>query len=216
MRRSATAPGTRTSSRPGSDRGRLGLISVHRRHRSVRRHQIAVAAVRHRQPDARGHRALRRDRPMIRSSKPRYALVTLLPLAWLVAVTMTAGVEKIFSAMPNVGFLAHAAKLAAEAGGAEHHRSARRGNRRLIWNDRIDAAMTAFFIAVVACAGGFRPHFDSIDLQRARSDWSRSGGGMTTKRKARLAASTLARLPAQSDRVRRLNRASLDSTGSRA
>ena len=87
---------------------------------------------------------------MIRSGKQRYAFVTLIPLMWLVAVTMTAGVEKIFSAMPNVGFLAHAAVLAAEAGapGVTDARLAEIG--RLIWNDRIDCAMTAFFIAVVA------------------------------------------------------------------
>ena len=86
---------------------------------------------------------------MIRSGKTRYVFVTLIPLLWLVAVTMTAGVEKIFSAMPNVGFLSHAAKLAAEAAMATT--SAERGAEiaRLIWNDRIDAAMTAFFIAVV-------------------------------------------------------------------
>jgi len=87
---------------------------------------------------------------MIRSGRQRYAFVTLVPLAWLVAVTMTAGVEKIFSAMPNIGFLAHAATLAAEAAapGVNGGRMAEIG--RLIWNDRIDAAMTAFFIAVVA------------------------------------------------------------------
>jgi carbon starvation protein len=64
-------------------------------------------------------------------------------------VTMTAGGEKIFSAMPNVGFLAHAAQLAAEAAAPEI--TSQRGAEiaRLIWNDRIDAAMTAFFIAVV-------------------------------------------------------------------
>jgi len=86
---------------------------------------------------------------MIRSGKTRYIFVTLLPLTWLVAVTMTAGIEKIFSAMPNVGFLAHAAKLAVEM--AAPTTSVARGLEidRLIWNDRIDAAMTAFFIAVV-------------------------------------------------------------------
>jgi carbon starvation protein len=86
----------------------------------------------------------------IRSGKQRYAFVTLIPLMWLVAVTMTAGFEKIFSAMPNVGFLAHAATLAAEAAapGVTGARVAEIG--RLIWNDRIDCAMTAFFIAVVA------------------------------------------------------------------
>ena len=87
---------------------------------------------------------------MIRSGKQRYVFVTLGPLIWLVAVTMTAGVEKIFSPMPNVGFLAHAAVLAAEAAapGFTDARLAEIG--RLIWNDRIDCAMTAFFIAVVA------------------------------------------------------------------
>jgi carbon starvation protein len=86
---------------------------------------------------------------MIRSGKARYVYVTLIPLVWLVAVTMTAGIEKIFSAMPNVGFLSHAAKLAAEA--TLPATSAERGAEiaRLIWNDRVDAALTAFFIAVV-------------------------------------------------------------------
>jgi carbon starvation protein len=86
---------------------------------------------------------------MIRSGKVRYAWVTLLPLLWLVAVTMTAGLEKIFSAMPNVGFLAHAAQLAAELSAPAATLARSREIERLIWNDRIDAAMTAFFIAVV-------------------------------------------------------------------
>ena len=63
---------------------------------------------------------------------------------------MTAGVEKIFSPMPNVGFLAHAATLAAEAAALGVSNARTMEITRLIWNDRIDAAMTAFFIAVVA------------------------------------------------------------------
>src|SRR6202022_2685510 len=51
---------------------------------------------------------------MVRQGKGGYSWITITPLLWLVAVTMTAGIEKIFSTMPNVGFLAHAAKLAQE------------------------------------------------------------------------------------------------------
>ena len=62
---------------------------------------------------------------------------------------MTAGIEKIFSAMPNVGFLAHAAQLAAELALPATTAARAAKIERLIWNDRVDAAMTVIFIAVV-------------------------------------------------------------------
>ena len=86
---------------------------------------------------------------MVRQGKGRYAWVTLTPLCWLVAVTMTAGMEKIFSAAPNVGFLAHAAQLAAEQALPVTTAARATTLQRLIWNDRIDTAMTCIFIAVV-------------------------------------------------------------------
>ncbi|HYL58260.1 MAG TPA: carbon starvation CstA 5TM domain-containing protein, partial [Candidatus Acidoferrales bacterium] len=86
---------------------------------------------------------------MIRGGKKQYAFVTMIPLVWLVAVTMTAGVEKIFSSMTNVGFLSHAAMLAREAAAPGVTAARAAEIARLVWNDRIDAALTAFFIVVV-------------------------------------------------------------------
>jgi carbon starvation protein len=83
---------------------------------------------------------------LIRSGRARYAWVTLLPLAWLLIVTLTAGWLKIFSADPRLGFLAHAAATAAQvaAGTMDPGRGA-----RLIFNDRLDAAVAALFMGVV-------------------------------------------------------------------
>jgi len=78
---------------------------------------------------------------LIKMGRQRYLWVTLGPLVWLIVVTMTAGYQKVFSADPKLGFLAHAATLAG---------SAIPNAPRLIFNDRLNAAVALFFMMVVA------------------------------------------------------------------
>jgi carbon starvation protein len=78
---------------------------------------------------------------IIKMHRARYAAVTLVPLAWLVAVTFTASWYKIFDPNPRVGFLAQARALAAaQATGA---------SSRLIFNNRLDAAVTGILVLMV-------------------------------------------------------------------
>jgi carbon starvation protein len=82
---------------------------------------------------------------LIKSGKARYAWVTLIPLAWLLTITLTAGWQKIFAADPRLGFLSHAAMTADQvASGAV---PAARG-ARLILNDRLDSVITVSFMLV--------------------------------------------------------------------
>jgi carbon starvation protein len=68
-----------------------------------------------------------------RTGRARFAFVPLVPLAFLLAVTYTAGLQKIFHPDPRIGFLAQAAAAA----GVE------------AWNARIDALMAAVFLILV-------------------------------------------------------------------
>jgi carbon starvation protein len=82
---------------------------------------------------------------IIKSGKLRYAWVTLAPLVWLLAVTLTAGWQKIFAADPRLGFLSHASDLAARmAAGAEVA-----GGARMIFNDRLNALLAGVFMLTV-------------------------------------------------------------------
>ena len=77
---------------------------------------------------------------LVKMGKLRYAWVTLVPLAWLAAATLTAGYQKVWASDPALGFLAHARSLA---------NSTNPNAARMILNDRIDAALALFFMAIV-------------------------------------------------------------------
>jgi carbon starvation protein len=82
---------------------------------------------------------------IIKAGKARYSWVTLLPLLWLLVVTLTAGWQKVFADDPRLGFLSHAASVGAQITGGQMEPA--RG-ARLIFNDRLDAVVTAAFLIV--------------------------------------------------------------------
>jgi len=79
---------------------------------------------------------------LLKMHGPKYMWITCGPLVWLVTVTFAAALQKIFSPLPAMGFLAQADKL--EAG---PHTAA---STTLIFNNRLDAAICAILLAMVA------------------------------------------------------------------
>jgi carbon starvation protein len=86
---------------------------------------------------------------LVKSGRARFVWVTALPLVWLVAVTSTAAWQKLFSPDPGLGFLSHADGLAAKLASGALTGAAADQAPRLIFNDRVDAALTAFFLITV-------------------------------------------------------------------
>ena len=78
---------------------------------------------------------------IIKMHRAKYALVTLVPLAWLVAATFTASWHKILDPNPRIGFLSQASALAAGP--------ATSATARLILNNRLDAVVTAALVVMV-------------------------------------------------------------------
>ena len=88
---------------------------------------------------------------LFKMKRERYAWVTILPTVWLLICTLTAGIQKVFSDDPKIGFLAHARKFedALAAGQVVAPAKTLAEMQRVINNDYIDAALAGLFVAVV-------------------------------------------------------------------
>jgi carbon starvation protein len=88
---------------------------------------------------------------IFKMKRERYAWVTILPTIWLVACTLTAGLQKVFHSDPRIGFLSHAERYAAAAARGEVLAPAHSLEQmnQIVFNDRIDAALAALFVGVV-------------------------------------------------------------------
>jgi len=86
---------------------------------------------------------------LMKMGKLRWIWVTLLPMAWLVIITMTASYQKIFDANPRIGFLAYAKVLAAQIAAGRIPAEKVAETQRLIFNQRLDAAVTGVLAAMI-------------------------------------------------------------------
>jgi len=88
---------------------------------------------------------------LFKMKRERYAWVTIVPTLWLLICTLTAGLQKVFSATPAIGFVSHASRFsdAVSAGTILAPAKNLEQMQRIIFNDYVDATLAGLFIAVV-------------------------------------------------------------------
>jgi carbon starvation protein len=88
---------------------------------------------------------------LFKMKRDRFAWVTILPAIWLLICTLTAGWQKVFSADPKVGFLAHANRYqgALDQGNLLAPAKSVDQMRQIIFNDYVDASLAFLFMFVV-------------------------------------------------------------------
>jgi carbon starvation protein len=88
---------------------------------------------------------------LFKMKRQRYAWVTITPTLWLLVCTLTAGLQKVASTVPAIGFVAHAQRFsdAAAAGKILAPAKTMEEMHRVIFNDYVDATLAALFVAVV-------------------------------------------------------------------
>ncbi|MGW3422987.1 carbon starvation CstA family protein [Streptomyces phaeochromogenes] len=89
---------------------------------------------------------------LIKSGRLRFAWVTGVPLAWVVAITFTAGWQKIFSADPRVGFFAQRERYAdgIDAGQVLPPAKTLDDMHTVVTNSTVDGVLIALFLLLVA------------------------------------------------------------------
>ncbi|HVY14092.1 MAG TPA: carbon starvation CstA family protein [Rhodopila sp.] len=88
---------------------------------------------------------------LFKMKRERFAWITVVPTVWLVVCTVTAGLEKVFSPDPAVGFLSHAAKFSSAVATKTVLAPAQTlaQMNRVIFNDYVDAGLAALAVALV-------------------------------------------------------------------
>ncbi len=82
---------------------------------------------------------------LVKTVRLRYALVTALPLAWIVIVTTTAAYQKIFSTDVKLGFFAAANDMAAKLAAGTLTPERAKVAPTLIFNQQLDGWLTVLF-----------------------------------------------------------------------
>jgi len=88
---------------------------------------------------------------LIRMKRERYALVPALPALWLLVCTGSAGLIKLFSRDPAIGFIAQARRYQAAIAEGSVLAPAKTAEQmqQIVFNGYINAALTALFLAVM-------------------------------------------------------------------
>jgi carbon starvation protein len=86
---------------------------------------------------------------LLKMGRLRWIWVTVIPMAWLVIITMTASYQKIFSANPRIGFLSFANALAGQVSAGKIPAAKIAETHRVIFNQRLDAAVTVVLALMI-------------------------------------------------------------------
>ncbi|ADH67365.1 MULTISPECIES: carbon starvation CstA family protein [Nocardiopsis] len=89
---------------------------------------------------------------IIKSGRAKYAWVTLVPLAWDAAVTLTASYQKIFSSDPAIGFFAQRQQFSEALAAGETSVGAIQGvedMQRVVLNTTVNGVLSALFAILV-------------------------------------------------------------------
>jgi carbon starvation protein len=88
---------------------------------------------------------------LFKMKRQAYAWVTIIPTAWLVVCTLTAGWQKVFHEAPAIGFIAQANRFSEALAQGEILAPAKNltDMHRVIFANYLDAALCAMFMAIV-------------------------------------------------------------------
>jgi carbon starvation protein len=86
---------------------------------------------------------------LIKMGRARYLWVTLVPMAWLVIVTLTGAAQKLFHDDPRIGFLSQARALEQRIAEGSVPEAKLAETRHVIFNNRLDAVVTGFFALLI-------------------------------------------------------------------